>query len=205
MASLELTQLNQNDIPSTFPDPLRRVLLDLFTNLNQFGEDITAALDAATTAQSTGEAAQQSSEVIEDSVSKVANLAQSASNLATSNADLISELQTAIGDLGDIEGDYVSKSDTNHQEIVSSLGVAGYLDVDGDQVLIKTETGWAASTGTKKNGGIDADISYPVSSTPTQAEVQAIADGLVETRKVLIAIIDALTNHHKLIGPTPTL
>lgn len=45
--------------------------------------------------------------------------------------------------------------------------------------------GWAVPTGAGSRATFDMNAAYPVSNPPTQAEVQAIAAGLVEVRKRL--------------------
>lgn len=48
---------------------------------------------------------------------------------------------------------------------------------------------WGLPTGTGSRATFNMDAAYPVSNPPTQAEVQAIATGLVEVRKRLGQLI----------------
>jgi hypothetical protein len=197
MADLQLTRLTNDDIPALFPTPLRMALLDQFENTNRLLEDLAAAIEKAEAAQSSSNNANESVSSLGSSTEKIANVAQSAYELSNNNSLKLLEIQDNTDSLDEV---YVSKVDVNHQEIASSLGVSGYLFIDKLPVLYKRDGGWAQSVGTQRKGGMNSDAAYPVSDVPTQADVQAIANGLVETRQVLGAILEVLTNHHKLIG-----
>lgn len=97
--------------------------------------------------------------------------------------------------LSNIEGDYVSKAATATQSIASPLSVQTSLSVNGTQVVSSRQTGFSAATGTANRGGFNADTSYPVASTYTQAQVQAIANDLRATRQRVKALEDALRAH----------
>lgn len=198
MADLQLTRLTNDDIPASFPTPLRMALLDQFENTNRLLEDLAAAIEKAEAAQSSSNNANESVSSLGSSTEKIANIAQSAYELSNNNSLKLLEIQDNTDSLDEV---FVSKIDKNHQEIASSLRVSGYLSVDKLPVLYKRDEGWAQSVGTQMKGGMNSDAAYPVSDVPTQADVQAIANGLVETRQVLGAIIEALTNRHRLIGP----
>lgn len=53
-------------------------------------------------------------------------------------------------------------------------------------------TGWAAPTGTAIFTSFNANATTAVSNPPTQAEVQAINDRLLETRQILKGLINTL-------------
>lgn len=98
-------------------------------------------------------------------------------------------------DITNIQGDYVSKSATSEQVLLSPLGVATSLSINGVKVLGPRQTGWTAGTGTPNLGAFNADQSFTVGATYSQAEVQAIANALIAERQRTLALEQALRNH----------
>lgn len=131
----------------------------------------------------------------------------------------VSTLQSSVSA---IQTDYVSKSSTSNQAVQSSGGallvgnvatttsdklqVAGSENVSvsykvaGLQVVAARNTGWTPSTGTSSKAGVNGSTTYTVGATYSQTEVQAIAQGLIQTRQMLVALDSALRNHG-LTGP----
>ena len=87
--------------------------------------------------------------------------------------------------------------------MASSLGVTGNLSIDGEIVVIATQEGWASPVGALQLGGMDSSKAYPVGAAYAQSEIQSLASGLIESRKVINALVAALYSHHQLIGATP--
>lgn len=119
------------------------------------------------------------------------NIASQGARLTTAEGN-ISSLQTSVGA---IQTDYVSKSATSPQSLSSSLDVTDGLLIDGVKVVGPQQTGWTAATGTANKGAFNADITFPVSDPPTQAEIQAIANGLTAERQRTKALEDVMRAH----------
>lgn len=208
MALIEISQLTAIDIPSSFPEPLRRSLLEMYDQLNSIVDDLNEAAEEASSASAAGA---QNSEAIDaqstqnrDLLIRVENNENKSSKNSRSITDIKNSISRSGEDLEFIKNDYVSKSKTDFQEMASSLGVTGNLSVDGEIVVIATQQGWAAHSGQLQYGGMDSGVGYSVGAAYNQAEVEAIANGLVEVRKVVNALSSALYSHHQLIGPTVT-
>lgn len=135
-----------------------------------------------------------------------------------------SRVTTTENDIAGIKPNYVSKAVSTSQSVQASGGsflignvpspTADKLQVGGSenvsvsykvaglQVVSSQQTGWTTSTGTALKGGMNAAAAYPAGALYSQAEVQAIAAGLVEARRVIKALQDALaaTAGHGLIN-----
>lgn len=101
-------------------------------------------------------------------------------------------INQAEDDISDIQADYVSKSETADQVLMSSLGVKGFLSVDGVKVIGPRQTGWTAGTGAPNKGAFNADQAFTVSAAYSQAEIQAIATALVAERQRTLALEQVL-------------
>lgn len=121
--------------------------------------------------------------------------------LQTSVAGLNNRVTTAENNITSIQGDYVSKSATASQSLSSPLNVTTSYSVGGVKVVGSRNTGWTASTGSASKAGINGSASYTVGSSYSQAEVQAIASGLQDVRRLVVALQNALgaTSGHGLI------
>ncbi|EEL2493482.1 phage tail protein [Salmonella enterica] len=113
-------------------------------------------------------------------------------------ADIVS-LQTDISGLKtsvtEIQDDYVSKTATATQSLDSPLNVTTSYSVGGKKVVGARQTGWTAATGTANKGVFDADLTFTVSDTYTQSEIQAIANSLIAERRRTKSLEDALRAH----------
>lgn len=101
----------------------------------------------------------------------------------------------AEDDISDIQADYVSKSVTAAQALLSSLGIANSLSVDGVKVIGPRQTGWTAGTGSPNKAAFNADLAFTVSAAYSQTEVQAIANALIAERQRTLALEQALRTH----------
>ncbi|EBN9033621.1 phage tail protein [Salmonella enterica] len=99
------------------------------------------------------------------------------------------------GKVSEIIVDYVSLSRTGTQTLTSSLNVSGSYSVNGVKVTGPRQTGWTAATGTANKGAFNADLTFAVSDTYTQSEIQAIASALIAERQRTKALEDALRAH----------
>lgn len=108
---------------------------------------------------------------------------------------LINEVVDLWSDVTDIKGDYVSKTVATTQELASPLDVTTSYSVGGVKVVGARVTGFTPATGTALKGAFDADQAFTVSDPPTQAEVQALAAALTESRQRNKALEDAMRTH----------
>ncbi|EBV8532938.1 phage tail protein [Salmonella enterica subsp. enterica serovar Ohio] len=97
--------------------------------------------------------------------------------------------------ISSLQADYVSKSATASQSLASPLNVTTSYSVGGTKVIGARQTGWTAATGTANKGVFDADLTFTVSDTYTQSEIQAIANALIAERRRTKALEDALRAH----------
>lgn len=124
--------------------------------------------------------------------------ANTAQETATGAQDTANSAQQGVEDLGGrvttLESDSVSTTNTGLQTILGAFGIADKLEIDGDQVVGPRQTGWTANTGDSQKGGA-GDVSLPVGTTYTQAEIQAIANEVATNRHLLTAVIQAMLTH----------
>ncbi|EDQ9729242.1 phage tail protein [Salmonella enterica subsp. enterica] len=102
---------------------------------------------------------------------------------------------TAENNISALQADYVSKTDTTSQSLASPLNVTTSYSVGGKKVVGARQTGWTAATGTANKGAFNADLTFAVSDTYTQSEIQAIANSLIAERRRTKALEDALRAH----------
>lgn len=72
---------------------------------------------------------------------------------------------------------------------------SGTIKIGGEQVLTSTRHGWTASTGTAQRSGFATYDAPDISASPTESEVQAIADALQHVTRELKALKDDLLTH----------
>ena len=97
--------------------------------------------------------------------------------------------------VSEIDADYVSLSRETTQILASPISVKDSYSVDGVKVVGARVTGFTASTGTASKSGFDANKTYAVGATYSQAEMQALSSALTETRKSLKALEDMARAH----------
>ncbi|EAU9997679.1 phage tail protein [Salmonella enterica] len=102
---------------------------------------------------------------------------------------------TAENNISALQADYVSKTATTSQSLASPLNVTTSYSVGGKKVVGARQTGWIAATGTANKGVFNADLTFAVSDTYTQSEIQAIANALIAERRRTKALEDALRAH----------
>ncbi|AKP34716.1 hypothetical protein [Yersinia aleksiciae] len=116
-----------------------------------------------------------------------------------------------------IEGDYLSKAVLVNQVIQSGGGslIVGTIatpttdkiqssdsvntlvsyKVAGLKVIGPRETGWTASTGTALKSAFNANLAFPTGTTYSQAEMTALANGLIAARQRIKALEDMCRTH----------
>ncbi|EEA6523904.1 phage tail protein [Salmonella enterica] len=116
-------------------------------------------------------------------------------SLQTNVSALDGRVTTAENNISALQADYVSKTATTSQSLASPLNVTTSYSVGGKKVVGARQTGWTSATGTANKGVFDADLTFAVSDTYTQSEIQAIANALITERRRTKALEDALRAH----------
>ncbi|MGQ6230670.1 phage tail protein [Serratia sp. IR-2025] len=84
---------------------------------------------------------------------------------------------------------------TDKLQVGGSVNVSGSYKVAGLSVLGARQTGWTAATGTANKGAFNADQSFTVSTTYSQAEVKALADAFKAACQRIKALEDMARTH----------
>ncbi len=172
----------------------------------QQGADLQGLADASNSANGLAYEAtlknQQQDVVIADlnvrlvfTETQVANYEVRIGNAESAIVILGGRVGVAESDIEFILGDYVSKSESGTQSLLSSLNVATSYSVDGTKVVGTRVTGFTAASGTGLKGAFAADNSYTIGTTYSQTQVQALANGLREARQRIKALEDAMRSH----------
>jgi len=109
--------------------------------------------------------------------------------------DIQAEIVTIQGDVTNLKNDYVSKSATGSQTLLSPLNVATSYSVDGTKVVGARQTGWATASGSALLGAFNASQAYSAGATYSQSEASNMATGLQQARQRIKALEDALRAH----------
>lgn len=179
--------------PRAFPPGSSQVFIDLINRL-------------AGLLNSTSGAADEAADAAKDAQEAAGTAQQTAQQQATRNdaqdqtlEDQGNAINTQRGDLdalADVVTQDVIRNDRAQLQIMTGpLSVGTELRINNIKVLGGRITGWTASTGNIKKGGIDASQAFPVGASYNQSEVQALADALVEVRQLAAALQQALTSH----------
>lgn len=105
------------------------------------------------------------------------------------------KIQDLYGQISEIKVDYVSLSKTEKQKLLSPIDVSTSYSVNGTKVVGARVTGFTSATGTSLKGSFNANQSYSFSDDYTRAEMQTLANGLIESRRRIKALEDALRSH----------
>lgn len=165
---------------------------------NEAMDKATAAQDAADQAALDAAAAQSTAnQAILDAAfaQGTADAAQADATQALADAAAAqSTADSALALAQDIDDDYISKTETAPQAVVSTFQAASYL-VGGVQVVGARITGWTAATGTPNYGAFNGNTAYATGATYLQSEAAAMASGLFEARQRIIALEKAMRDH----------
>lgn len=191
-AKITPQQLNPNSLPPGTPVAFR----DWLVKLNQM---------SALAGVNAGEATENASDAL-----KVANEQKTRNdqqdNTLNQQAGQISQLSADIdglsGSIISLDTNSVKLNKTALQVMQGPLSIGTEIRVNNVKVMGGRQLGWEAATGTLKKGGINGAAAYTVGAAYSQAEVQALADGLVEARQTIAALV-ALVMSHGLAGPDP--
>ncbi|MDR1842310.1 MAG: DNA stabilization protein [Citrobacter amalonaticus] len=129
-------------------------------------------------------------------IGKLAGKADGDAAAAGSTADYALYLAWELEErVGDIEGDYISASETAMQEMSSPLGVSTSLSVNGVKVVGTQVTGFTPATGAAFKGSFNVDQAWTAGATYNQTLIQQLADALTESRRRIKALEDAMREH----------
>lgn len=162
----------------------QQVVDDTKTNTDQNTSDVKKfqdALNATNKTLETTTATASSALTAAQNAQITANSAQSAANSAGNG-------------VGDINMNAVFKNATGTQTVGGPLG-ASQFNVGGNKVVGARVGGWTPPTGAESRAGLDADLGFNASATYLQSDIQALASGLIEVRKLVAALQNALSAH----------
>ncbi|WP_312212334.1 phage tail protein [Pseudescherichia sp.] len=126
---------------------------------------------------------------------KIVTLRSDVDYLLDEVVDIQAEIVTINGDIDAIQADYVSKTVTTSQTLASPLNVTTSYSVGGTKVVGARQTGWTAATGAALLGSFNASQTYTVSDVYTQAQIQALANGIQQARQRIKALEDMARTH----------
>lgn len=109
--------------------------------------------------------------------------------------DIQADIVTIQGDVTNLKNDYISKSATASQTLLSPLNVATSYSVNGTKVVGNRQTGWTAASGSALLGSFNASQTYSAGATYSQSEASNVATGLQQARQRIKALEDALRSH----------
>lgn len=175
-------RLDASMMPSNFGGSMRLYMI----------ESNKLLLDTGFTAKSAGDTAAQAVAGVQQAIS---DSGTALSGVTTLN-QAVDALDSAIVA---IATDYVSYTKQAAQAIPGAFQASSFR-VNGVKVVGARVGGFPATTGSSSKDSLNADAGYNVGGDYDQGQVQAIASGLVQVRKLVAAIHEALTAHG-LIGP----
>lgn len=192
-ANITPQQLNPNSLPPGTPPAFK----DWLIRLNQI---------SALAGRNAGEATENATDAL-----KVANEQKTRNdqqdNTLNQQAGQISQLATEIdglsGSIVSLDVNSVKLNKNTLQVMDGPLSIGTEIRVNNVKVMGGRQLGWTAASGTLKKGGINGSAAYTAGAAYSQAEIQALADGLVEARQVIAALV-ALVMSHGLAGVDPT-
>lgn len=206
LLELEARPITASDLPSDWPFPLVDFILRTQDSDKAIIEKANEASFGAYEAQLSGDENTKSLTEVNNLISTQDIRIKTVEDTASANSKNIALINRQVSDSSEaiegldervsfLEEDYISITETVEQSLASPLNVTDSYSVNGVKVVGTRETGWTSAIGTAYKGAFDANQAYTVSVTYTQAEVQAIADGLIEARKRVKALEDALRSH----------
>ncbi|GAB3401165.1 tail protein [Erwinia aphidicola] len=126
---------------------------------------------------------------------RVGSVEWSVSTIQSDLSALTGRVTATETTISTLQGDYVSKSATTSQTLGSPLNVTTSYSVGGTKVIGARQAGWTVATGTALLGAFNANQSYSAGATYTQADIQALATGLVQARQRIKALEDMVRTH----------
>jgi len=196
---VQASRIDDSVLPSSFSLAYRLYIIQQGSDLKGIAEASNSANGMAY--QATIKNQQQDITLADHSVritfaeSQLANHEGRITNAEGALVSLAGRVGVAESDIDFIQSDYVSKSATDTQDLLSPLNVTTSYSVGGVKVVGARVTGFTAASGTGLKGAFAADNSYTIGTTYSQAQVLALANGLREARQRIKALEDALRSH----------
>jgi len=180
---------------STFPPGSSRAFIDAILRQQQRVEDTSnqgsSNEQALTQVQ---KAVNELSSALEGTTATATSALQTANSAKDDAAAAQRAANSAGNGVGDLNMNAVLKNITDPQNVGGPLGAANFR-VGGVQVVGARVGGWTPVTGTQQRGGINADQTFNASAAYSQAEANAVASGLLESRRLIAALYGAMAAH----------
>lgn len=182
----QATRIDATLLPKTFPQPYLLYII-------QQGIDLGNVADKANEAgQGAWDAHQKIDEHDQVLSAHTAEIATLKAEAVTTSASTNQSVQGRGGSF--LVGDIPSPTGGTLQ-VGGSVNARGGYCVAGTQVVSSRQYGWTPAVGTALKGAFNADADFSVGTTYSRVEVQALARGLVEARRRIKALEDALRTH----------
>lgn len=147
-------------------------------------EDLNETTQTANAAKTAADQAIADAKTAQDTATQAVDDAKTAQDTAQGAVDAIEVIQDhAIFD-----------NVSTPQNVTGTFGAQAFT-VAAVQVVGARKTGFSAPSGTAAKAGINGDAAYAVGAAYSQAEVQALAVGLVEARRTIAALQQVLLDH----------
>lgn len=210
---VQVSRIDASIIPPNFPLPYKLYVIQQTGEMQSIAEASNGANELAYQAALTNQAQDATLSSHEAKLTGLRDDVDDQDSRITENSDDINSLALSLATAEEgissltervagtessvtaLQGDYVSKSATALQTLASPISVATSYSVNGVKVIGARQTGWTAATGTALLGAFNASQAYSASATYSQAEISALASGLVQARQRIKALEDAMRTH----------
>lgn len=105
------------------------------------------------------------------------------------------EIDNLNGSIITINSNVVKLNENALQVMEGPLSIGTEIRVNNIKVMGGRQTGWTSPTGTLKKGAINGSAAYTAGAAYSQEEIQVLADGLVEARQVIAALVALVMSH----------
>ncbi|MGL5489762.1 MAG: hypothetical protein ACRDC6_26350 [Shewanella sp.] len=199
--SVEARRLDISILPHGFSIPLTDYLVNQSDDVQSIANQANGAAEGAYQAQLTNEEQDVLLAEHTDTLLDHGNRIDAAELTIQGHEQRISTAEATLQDhetrISDIEGDYVSKSETSPQSLASPLNVAASYSIGGVKVVGPRQVGWTAAGGSvvANIGAWNPNTLAPASATYSQAESTAVRQQLNAAEARLKAMELAMRNH----------
>ncbi|QHR68065.1 hypothetical protein sortregn_43 [Escherichia phage sortregn] len=187
-----LQQLNTGILPPGTSQAFRDYLVRLGSFTQEAGDTANNAEGSASDAFTIAEQQRIRNDQQDNEID---NLEGQVSSLATRVTEAENQVDTLAQQVEAFDSIVIKNNVDTLQIMDGPLSIGTEIRVNNVKVMGGRQTGWTAQTGTTKKGGIDGSAAYAVGGAYSQAEVQALADGLVEARQVIAALVALALSH----------
>lgn len=208
---VQASRLDDSILPPGFPLAYRLYVIQQGSDLQNVADASNNASGAAYQAELKNEEQDQRINDLNDGLTQLRievdlrlDSAESAivviqSNISSIQADMVSKSATVNQSVqaggGSLLVGSVTSPTADKLQVAGSENVSVSYKVSGLQVVGARQTGWTAATGTSLLGVFNASQAYSTGTAYSQAELQAIAQGLVQARQRIKALEDMARTH----------